>query len=75
MPEPALGGVAATWQAILRARYPEFRGLIVEVIEDTCNGVASSAQRAAPRSGLEVVAGPPSDAAMLDAERTAASAS
>jgi hypothetical protein len=30
-PEIALAGLAATWQAILRNRHPEFRGLVVEV--------------------------------------------
>jgi hypothetical protein len=75
LPEPALGGVAATWQAILRVRHPEFRGLLVEVIDDTASGAAGSAQRATPHVGLEVVATPPSEAAVFDAERIAASAS
>lgn len=71
LPEPALGGVAATWQAILRVRHPEFTGLVVEVTDASASGTASSARRATPHIGLEVVAAPRSEAAVLDAERTA----
>jgi hypothetical protein len=47
----------------------------VEVIDDTANGVAGVAQRAAPHVGLEVVATHRSEAAVLVAERTVASGS
>jgi hypothetical protein len=38
LPVPALGAVAATWQAILRARHPDFTGLVVEVIDPGASG-------------------------------------
>ena len=75
LPVPALGAVAATWQAILRARHPDFTGLVVEVIDPSASGTAGSARRATPPVGLDVVATPPSEAAVFDAERSAASAS
>ena len=75
LPEPALGGLAATWQAILRVRHPEFTGLVVEVIDDSARGTAGSARRATPHLGLGVAATPPSEAAVFDGERTRASAS
>jgi len=30
-PPEALDALAAAWQAILRARHPEYRGLVVEI--------------------------------------------
>ena len=49
-------GLAATWQAILRVRHPEFTGLVVEVIDDSARGTAGSARgsRSTPRLGLGV---------------------
>jgi hypothetical protein len=65
LPVPALGAVAATWQAILRARHPDFTGLVVEVIDASASGTAGSARRATPPVGLDVVPTSPSEAAVL----------
>ena len=73
LPEPALGAAAATWQAILRVRHPEFAGLIVEVIDDNASDTAGSERGSRSHASLEAVMAPPSDAAALVAARTAAS--
>jgi hypothetical protein len=47
-PEPALAGLMATWQAILRVRHPEFSGLVVDVIGGTTSDAGRPARPSEP---------------------------
>jgi hypothetical protein len=50
-PAPALAGVKAAWQAILRVRHPEYTGLVVEAINASASVVDGSGKASAQDAG------------------------